>query len=250
MAGCERRWFDEVSAWHDGEVSAAEAARIEVHLDACPACRAAAGALARVRSALARTAGDEVPKRVVARATAAAAPMRPRRRALVPLIAAAALAAATFVTWPRGLGEALADEAVKHHLGGFTRERPCDFESSDPAAVATWIEGRLGYRVAVPTPADVRLVGARVCSLGGERTAALMYRSGDAPLTIFVPRAASNVASAVASYAGADVRCERGALSNQICATAAEQPMLAVSGVGAGALAASFASVGAVGGDR
>ncbi len=240
MAGCERRWFDQVSAWHDGEVTAVEARRIEAHLDGCEACRAAAGALANMRAALVRTASHEVPTRLAARVAAAAAPSRRRTRALVSAAAVAALVVGSIAAWPRGLGSDLADEAITHHLGGFARERPCDFESSDPAAVAAWVEERLVYHVSVPTPHDARLVGARVCNLGGEKTAALMYRADDAPMTIFVPPATSKVASAVASYAGRDVRCERGALSNQLCATASTQPMLAVSAADTGALAASF----------
>ncbi|WP_437724071.1 zf-HC2 domain-containing protein [Sorangium sp. So ce861] len=242
MAGCNREWFENISAWHDNEVTPEDAARIEAHVAGCGPCRRAAEVLGGVRRALVAKADGEVPKRLRDRAEAAArgarAPRRRRPFAITAALAAAAAAAALLVGIPsRGVGAAMADELVSHHVRGFARERPCDFESSDPGAVAGWLEGKLGYAVAVPAVSGARLLGARLCQIGETRTAALMYESGDKPLTVFVPPPGSDAATAARALAGRGVGCTRGPLGNAICARSVEQPVLAVAEVDMASLA-------------
>ncbi|WP_438040551.1 zf-HC2 domain-containing protein [Sorangium sp. So ce128] len=241
MAGCNREWFENISAWHDGEVTPEDAARIEAHVAGCAPCRRAAEVLGGVRRALVAKADGEVPERLRDRAEAAARNARSRRRgpwAITAALAAAAAAAALLVGSPsRGVSAAMADELVSHHVRGFARERPCDFESSDPGAVAGWLEGKLGYAVTVPAVSGARLLGARLCQIGGTRTAALMYASGDKPLTVFVPPPGSGAATAARALAGRGVGCTRGPLGNAICARSVEQPVLAVAEVDTSALA-------------
>ncbi|WP_437742820.1 zf-HC2 domain-containing protein [Sorangium sp. So ce302] len=241
MAGCNREWFENISAWHDGEVTPEDAARIEAHVAGCAPCRRAAEVLGGVRRALVAKADGEVPERLRDRAEAAARNARARRRgpwAITAALAAAAAAAALLVGSPsRGVSAAMADELVSHHVRGFARERPCDFESSDPGAVAGWLEGKLGYAVTVPAVSGARLLGARLCQIGGTRTAALMYASGDKPLTVFVPPPGSGAATAARALAGRGVGCTRGPLGNAICARSVEQPVLAVAEVDTAALA-------------
>ncbi|XYH97466.1 zf-HC2 domain-containing protein [Sorangium sp. So ce1128] len=241
MAGCNREWFENISAWHDNEVTPEDAARIEAHLAGCGPCRRAVEAVGSVRRALVAKAAGEVPRRLRERAEAAARNARaPRRRAWVitAALAAGAAAAALFVGSPgAGVGAAMADELVSHHVRGFARERPCDFESSDPGAVAGWLEGKLGYAVTVPAVSGARLLGARLCQIGNTRTAALMYESGDKPLTVFVPPPGSDAATAARALAGRGVGCTQGPLGNAICARSVEQPVLAVAEVDVAALA-------------
>jgi anti-sigma factor RsiW len=241
MAGCNREWFENISAWHDGEVTPEDAVRIEAHITGCEPCRRAVEVLGSVRRALVAKADGEVPKRVRDRAEVAARNATASRRgpwAITAALAAAAAAAALLVVSPsRGVGEAMADELVSHHVRGFARERPCDFESSDPGAVAGWLEGKLGYAVTVPSLPGTRLLGARLCQLGGTRTAALMFASGDKPLTVFVPPPGSVAATAARALARRGVGCIQGPLGNAICARSVEQPMLAVAEEDAAALA-------------
>ncbi|WP_437278261.1 zf-HC2 domain-containing protein [Sorangium sp. So ce375] len=241
MAGCNREWFENISAWHDDEVTPGDAARIEAHVAGCGPCRRAAELLGSVRRALVAKADGEVPERLRDRAEAAARNARARRRgpwAITAALGAAAAAAALLVGSPsRGVSAAMADELVSHHVRGFARERPCDFESSDPGAVAGWLEGKLGYAVTVPAVSGARLLGARLCQIGDTRTAALMYASGDKPLTVFVPPPGSGAATAARALAGRGVGCTQGPLGNAICARSVEQPVLAVAEVDAAALA-------------
>ncbi|WP_437528675.1 zf-HC2 domain-containing protein [Sorangium sp. So ce726] len=241
MAGCNREWFENISAWHDDEVTREDAARIEAHVAGCGPCRRAAEVLGGVRRALVAKADGEVPKHLRDRAEATARNARARRRgpwAITAALAASAAAAALLVGSPsRGVSAAMADELVSHHVRGFARERPCDFESSDPGAVAGWLEGKLGYTVTVPAVSGARLLGARLCQIGGTRTAALMYASGDKPLTVFVPPPGSGAATAARALAGRGVGCTHGPLGNAICARSVEQPVLAVAEVDTAALA-------------
>ena len=230
MAGCNEDWYEGVSAWHDGEVSAEDARRIEAHVLECAACRHASALLGEVGGALRGAADATVPEHVVRRAEAVARPRRARRRWVLPAgVAIAAALAAVVVSAPRGeLPSAMADELVGHHVRGFARERPCDFESSDPEAVAAWISGEVGYNVKVEVPAGAELLGARACRLGGMRTAALLLRRDGVPLTLFVPRDGSPAAQDAERLARGSAHCVSGALGNTICAGDGAQPLFAV----------------------
>lgn len=232
MAACNSEWFENISAWHDGEVTTADAERIEAHLTACAPCRHLAALLGQVRATLVARSGTEVPARVRARAEAAARRPIPTRRlrwAVGGVAAAVAAAAALLISIPaRGISPAMADELVSHHVRGFAREHPCDFDSTDPAAITRWLESRLGYTVTVTVPPGATLLGARLCTIEGTRTAALMYSRAGEPLTVFVPPPDSDAARETRAFAGSGVRCTRGPLGSAICATSGQQAMLAV----------------------
>lgn len=239
MAGCVHEWFERVSAWHDGEVSPVEAARVRAHLEACAACRRAGELLGRTSAALRAKQSSAPPPSLEARVRSLAPKPRLGMRWVAVAVAVATVAASAALP-RRALAQDFADEVVAHHVRGFAREKPCDYESSDPDAVARWVASKLGYRVDVPLPAGATLLGARVCSIDGVKTAALMYRGASAPVTIFVPPRHSKPAETVASYAGADVRCTKAALATAICAADRAQPMVVVSEGDAQAIASAL----------
>lgn len=248
MAGCSPDWFDNLSAFHDGEVSSEDRNRIEAHLQTCTPCRRALGLLDELRGTLVARAEREVPARVRERAEAAAyrSAMGKQRRFAMGVIAAMVVAtAAGVLLWLRpaaGLAPGLRDELVSHHWNGFSRERPCDFESSDPAAVARWLEEKLGYPVSVSVPQGATLLGARLCRIAEERTAAVMYRTEDkSALTVFVPPPRSRAASMAKSFVGEGVRCTSGPLGASICIRNHGQPVLAVADLHPNALADALA---------
>lgn len=222
MSGCSLEWFESLSALHDGEVSEEDAIRIASHVAACAPCRRASSALGGIARALVEKRAIDVPAPVESRARMAVARMsRPRRRAgAVMGIAAAAAAGIVLLGSPSGLPPAMADELVTHHVRGFARERPCDFESSDPDAVARWVEGTLGYRAVVEAQPGARLLGARACTLDGARTAALMYqRDSGEPMTVFVPPPGSSASFVASRLAHRQTGCAKAALGNEVCAT-------------------------------
>lgn len=222
MSGCSLEWFESLSALHDGEVSEEDAMRIASHVAACEPCRRASSALGGIRRALERQREVDMPSAIEARARAAVAQARSPRRALRAGLGFLAAAAAGIVVLgaPRGVPPAMADELVTHHVRGFARERPCDFESSDPEAVARWIEGELGYHAAVQPPSGARLLGARACTVDGTKTAALMYqRESGEPLTVFVPPPGSSASLVASRLVRGHLGCTKAALGNAVCAT-------------------------------
>jgi anti-sigma factor RsiW len=247
MAGCNEEWFENLSAWHDGEVTDADARRVEAHVAGCAACRRAASVLGRARAALGSAASREVPERVLARAEAALVlrgSRRPWALRAAAAIGIAAAVAATIVSLPRHrLPPTVENELVDHHLVGFARERPCDFESSEPAAVASWLQDKLGYSVDVSIPPGARLLGARLCHIEGARTAALMLLYDEKPLTVFVPPEGSAAALTARSFAGDGLRCTSGPLGKTICAKGLGRPLLAVAEASPDAMASSLRSI-------
>jgi anti-sigma factor RsiW len=220
MSTCDPSWNEAISAFCDGEASPEEAARVAAHLERCEPCARAARVMRGLGDALRASAPRAVPDHVVARARRLER-RSPRRRWAT--IAAAALAAAACVSLFAArhgrpeLDQALASELVTNHLRGFAREQPCDFSSSDPGAVSAWIEQGLGYSVEVPSLPDAQLIGARHCHLGGTKVAAILYRCGDAPVTIFAPPPESQVAEETARFCGDELRCTEGPLGERIC---------------------------------
>lgn len=129
---------------------------------------------------------------------------RRRRLRALPGFLAAAAAAAVLVLSPGadGITEALADEAVSHHLRAFAKGEACEVESADAAALASWLGIALGESVEVPVRPGVELVGARRCSLFGEQAGAVVYRAGATAVTMFVPAPGSSAERACARAVG------------------------------------------------
>jgi len=235
MAGCNPDWFDSVSAFHDGEVTREDGLRIEEHLRSCAACGRAFALLGELRGSLVAQAEREVPDRVRERAEAVVyrrAIGKERwiaKAALASSLVAAAAAASLLLRPAEKLAPSLQHELVSHHWNGFTRERPCDFESSDPAAVGSWLEEKLGYPVSVSVPRGATLMGARLCRITEQPTAAVMFRTEEKnALTVFVPPPSSRAASMARSFVDGGVRCTSGPLGAAICIRNEGQPMLAV----------------------
>ncbi len=98
---CDGPPIEDLVAWLDGELPAADAARVAAHVDACAACRREADGLRRsgeLVAALPRaTPSADFAARVLASSRAGAAPRRGRLLRLVPAAAAAAAVAAVLL---------------------------------------------------------------------------------------------------------------------------------------------------------
>lgn len=236
MAGCNQEWFDNLSGYHDGELTPEDRARVEVHLTDCAACRRASALLGELRESLRADIDKPIPERVRKRAQAVIDARRTPRQALAgggALLVAAAAAFFFFFFFQADMKPSFREELVAHHLSGFAKERPYDFESSDPAEVGAWLQTQLGYAVDVPVHPGVQLIGARLCKIIDVHTAALMYRveavgMDPPPLTVFIPPPSSPAAVMARNFAGDGIRCTRGALGSSICVRHESQPMLAV----------------------
>jgi len=225
---------DEIlSALADGEQDPAASG----HLADCAGCSARLASFRAIDGALKRLPlASEAPpsslaatlRGLAAAASSQAAPApasargaqgRRRGRLLRPVIgmAAACAAVAVLVIAPvtGSPALALAEDAVTNHLNALASGdgSGCQFESEDPGRLAAWIHDALGHEVEVPKLAGATLVGARRCTLLGEETAAVVYRSGDTSFSLYLPPKGSAVAAACDGTS----RCIEGRDGQTVC---------------------------------
>jgi anti-sigma factor RsiW len=215
---CNETWLEILSAWHDGEATTEEVARARAHLPHCAACRAALGRFQLLRAAL-RSAHPTAIRETAGPRTAPASSRLPRlgRPGRVASALAAAVVALLLLrpgSFGHG-GTVAVDELEVRHLTAFARASPCDFESSDPQAVRSWIAANLGREVEVPTVPGARLLGVRRCHLSGRPTLSLMYRRGEEPLSLFFPPAGT--AAETSRSARSSTGCTVAPLGAAVC---------------------------------
>ena len=216
---CDEAWLEVLSAWHDGEATPAEVARVAAHLPRCASCRTARSRFRAIGEAM-----RDVQHRIDTELrgsvrTRSATGRRPLRRRV---LAGALLTAAAMLVWllpgTRDAGRVVVDELEARHLTAFAKSAPCDFESADPAAVRSWIADHLGNEVEVPSVPGATLLGARRCTLSGTSTVSLMYRRGDEPLSLFVAPPGTPTAVENVRLARAAVGCTVARLGAAVCA--------------------------------
>lgn len=215
---CDQRWLEILSAWQDGEASGEETLRARVHLATCARCRTMQGEIRRIHQAFGvfRQEPAPAPSPLAPRPGVSRGPVRRR-----PWMAAGALAAsvAALLLWSSHRHrEAIADELEARHLTAFARTSPCEFTSSDPVAIRAWVAGNLGYDVEVPVIPGARLLGVRRCSVHGGLTASLLYRRGEEPLSLFLPRAGTPIEIEAARMSRLRQGCTVGRLGAAVCA--------------------------------
>ena len=137
-------------------------------------------------------------------------------------VAAALVATVAAMVWihdgSRSGDTVVVDELEARHLTAFARAAPCDFASSDAAAVRAWIADQFGQEVEVPSVPGAKLLGVRRCNLSGMPTVSLMYRRGGEPLSLFVSPSGTPTAVESVRLAGAKAGCTVGRLGAAVCA--------------------------------
>jgi anti-sigma factor (TIGR02949 family) len=185
------RWTrPRIIAHLDGELEEPDAELVSEHLTACPGCRAVFEAERALTDRVRAVAGAErAPERLAERirrglaeaeaeaATPAPEAARPRkqpasRRAMGWTLAAAMAAAVllvvgTGIVWPgsgRSLVTAMADEHREHSGSGDLQL--LELSSEDSAAIESYLSGKLGTAVKLPTSAFPARRGATCCQAG------------------------------------------------------------------------------------
>jgi anti-sigma factor RsiW len=203
-----------VQAEFDGELDAAQAARLAAHRTDCPECQAAEADLTRarelIRPDLYQPAPDALRQRVLARlqpASAAPAPqMRPRWRfagwrppAFGFGLGAACAAALTLVLSPAE--QSLTDQVVAGHVRALQPGHLEDVPSTDQHTVKPWFDGRLDFAPPVRDLAATNfpLRGGRLDYIGGRPVAALVYQRDKHIIDLFLWPAGNGTVSAAAN---------------------------------------------------
>lgn len=189
---------DQLDAYVDGELAAAEAGELEAHLRVCPACsrleqrRRALGAA--VREQMPRLqAPDTLRARVRAALRSDTDRSAARSRSLWRSIAVAASVAVVAVgSWQlaqrRAAGDALADQVLASHVRSLMPGHLMDVASSDQHTVKPWFDGKLDFS---PPVADFAgrgfpLLGGRLDYVAGRPVAALVYGRRRHTISVFV----------------------------------------------------------------
>lgn len=155
----------------DGELTAAEAERLQRHLAGCADCRARLDAkrqlVAMLSSSLERPRLDPLMRKRLLK----------RRSVTVwwPALPTAALAASLALFF---MSPSAGDAVLDAHLRSLTPGHLTDIDSSDRHSVKPWFNGKLAISPPVPDLADQEfpLVGGRLDSIGGQSAACLVYR--------------------------------------------------------------------------
>ena len=178
--------FESLSAEVDGELAQLEAEAVRSHLVGCDQCRTRRTELLLLQGAVrnasaAPLAFDGLKARMVAT-------VQKRRRARVLRLGSGlgVAAAVAVLILPLVRGKDVVTELVGDHLGTtVTGEEPFDVMSSDATVLERWFEGKLDYRFRIPRPPATRLLGARLCDVGGRQFPLAAYDREGRRLSLF-----------------------------------------------------------------
>lgn len=183
-----------LDAFEDNELDGITSLSMQEHLDACAACRAHRFWHAEARATLRRLRADTPGAPAALRAQ-----IRENRRARPAAWWRPATIAAGFALLA-GIGfwhfrPAVAAEPMEfaqNHLTSLARPDRVKFATADAADAEAWLRERLEFPFQVPRlpPAGYHLAGARLCSVGRQKVAYLLFegegRDAEDPVSLFI----------------------------------------------------------------
>ena len=194
----------ELHAMADGELDSMACMALETHLRGCAGCRAA---LARLKTAGARSGESALHPRARRRLRDAVGAMLPAARNAKPLamdgpgigaraaiwlgggaIGVLGVTALLLVGMPGQTTGGLEDEMVAAHVRSLRASHLTDVVASDRERGNPWFDRRIGFSPSVVDLAATGfpLVGARLDHVGGRNVAVIVYGTRQHPIDVFV----------------------------------------------------------------
>jgi anti-sigma factor (TIGR02949 family) len=196
-----REIADRLTSYVDGELPSESRAAVERHLGECPPCRRAAEATAAGRLVLRRCAAalrdEPLPPGLKSRCEALAREHRARTGTwtarLVPALAVAALllitASTLFALATRRSDVLLTQQLALDHAKCFKLFAEAEARGADPLETEMMLRDKYGWDLHVPPSSaaeGITLIGARRCLYAEGTMPHVMYRMGNADLSLFV----------------------------------------------------------------
>jgi anti-sigma factor RsiW len=197
-----REIAERLAPYVDGELPGAERVAVERHLGACPPCRRAADAASGGRAVLRRCSAslrdEPLPPGLKSRCEALARQhARPAARGwterLIPALAVVTLllvtASTLFALATRRSDTLLVQQLALDHSKCFRFFAPEHATGADPIETEAMLRERYGWDLHVPPSSaseGITLIGARRCLYAEGTLPHVMYRMGDADLSLFV----------------------------------------------------------------
>jgi anti-sigma factor RsiW len=202
---------DQLDAFLDGELSPAERAGIEAHLQSCAACSAEALARLRLKHSVRAAAQAYQPSREFRARIAAqiSKPKRPLRLwsspALLSAIAAVLLVAVSVPLIARYYAhERALSELLDLHVSALASANPVDVVSTDRHTVKPWFQGKLPFTFNLPdlTNSPYTLLGGKLIYFSHAPEAQLLFSIRQHRISVFILRNAASVPTRVQTEDG------------------------------------------------
>jgi len=182
-------WSDWIDDLVSEELPAERRGELEAHLATCEACRAELGALRALRASTLGLAGavDPPPGLEGGVRSALAGEAPPRRRAILLVAAAVALAVAGAVLWQlRPPPSDLPADALRSYVAYREGRLPLAIRTADERVLGHFFLGLLDFRTRVIDLGMMgyELVGGRVYELGGRPSALSVYEAAGARVVV------------------------------------------------------------------
>lgn len=181
-----------LEAFQENELDAVTSLAVQEHLDLCLLCRQRLRWNAEADASLRRLAEATPPASAALRRSVLQIAARDRRWAMAR---AKKLALAATLVALLGIASVLVFKPahppgvmpfVEDHLRTLAKPDAVELATSDPRSAEAWLGARLPFGVRAPAAPGYRLLGARLCRIGGEPVAFLLYEHAGEKLSCFI----------------------------------------------------------------